>query len=259
MLESPARPDVSAAVLARDEERFLDDCLASLGWADELLVVVDSASRDGTLEIARRHTPHVHLRPFVSFPEQRNAALELARSQWVLFVDADERVSPELAAEVRQVLAAAPTVDGFWIPRRNFICGREVRHAGWWPDEQLRLLRRSRARFDPAQVVHEVAILASGAGRLRHPLVHLNYDSLAEFRAKQERYSRLEAERLFLQGVRPRLRSYLGQPAREFWRRYVSLQGYREGWLGLALSALLAYATLRTELRLARLWRDEKR
>jgi hypothetical protein len=147
--------------------------------------------------------------------------------------------------------------DGFWIPRRNIICGREVRGAGWWPDEQLRLLRRQRARFDPERIVHELALLQSPAGHLSQPLLHHNYESLGEFCRKQDRYSSLEARRLYQQGMRPRRRSLVGQPAREFWRRYVTLRGYREGWLGLALSSLLAYYTLLTYRRLAALWRTQ--
>ncbi|MBI4493913.1 MAG: glycosyltransferase family 2 protein [Chloroflexi bacterium] len=248
-------PSVAAAVLVKDEEAVLAECLETLRWADELVVVVDEATRDRSAEIARRFTAHIHVRPFTSFPDQRNAALALACSEWVLFVDADERVSPELAAEVRAVVAAPGECDGFWIPRRNVICGRVVRHAGWWPDEQLRLLRRARARFDPERLVHELATLEGPAGHLRQPFLHYNYDNLAEFCRKQERYSALEAQRLFRLGARPRARSFVGQPAREFWRRYVAWQGYREGWLGLALSALLACYTLRSQRRLAALWR----
>lgn len=246
---------ITAAVLVKDEEAVLAECLETLRWADELLVVVDASTHDRSVEIARRFTSHVHVRPFVSFPDQRNAGLDVAHSAWVLFVDADERVSPELAAEVRKVVATPAGCDGFWIPRHNVICGRVVRHAGWWPDEQLRLLRRERARFDPARLVHELAMLETPAGHLRNAFVHYNYDNLGEFCRKQEQYSALEAQHLFGKGIRPRARALLGQPARELWRRFVSLQGYREGWLGLTLSALLAFYAFRTQQRLASLWR----
>jgi hypothetical protein len=120
--------------------------------------------------------------------------------------------------------------------------GRIVCHAGWWPDYQLRLLQPSHARYDPRRVVHEVPRLDGPAGYLSEPLVHFNYRNLAEFFEKQERYTRLEADRwLATYRRRPRLRGVLGQPVREFWRRYVTLEGYREGGLGLVLCLTLAW------------------
>ena len=244
-------PTVTAAVLARDEEAFLDACLRSLAWADEVLVVVDAASRDRTEAIARARGARVARRAFDSFPGQRNAALALARGDWVLFVDADERVSPALAAEVRAAIGGAGA--GYWIPRRNRILGHWMRGAGWHPDEQLRLLRREAARYDPARLVHEVAEVDGALGRLQAPLVHLNYASLAEFWGKQRRYATLAARSRAAQP--PRARALLGMPLREFWRRFVRLGGYRDGALGLVLCVILAYfewETVRQARALAR-------
>ena len=152
-------PTVTTAVLARDERAFLDGCLVSLRWADELLVLVDDQTRDQTAEIAARYTERVIVCGFRGFPHQRNRALDLARGDWVLFVDADERVPPSLAAEARQlVLGAASGADvapvGAWVPRRNVIAGEWVRWVGWWPDHQLCLLRRGCARYDESGLVH---------------------------------------------------------------------------------------------------------
>src|SRR5258708_7254396 len=119
--------------------------------------------------------------------------------------------------------------------------GRVILHAGWFPDYQLRLLERTAAHFDPVRVVHEGALVDGPVGHLSAPLVHFNYRSLGEFIAKQERYSPLEAQRWLGRFGRPRVRALIGQPLREFWRRFVQLRGYREGWLGLVLSLLLAY------------------
>ena len=246
---------VAAVVLARDEADALDGCLAWLGWADRLLVIVDAATRDRSAEIARRYTDRVVMLPFRGFPQQRNAGLELAESDWVLFVDADERVPPALAQEVRRATATPTEVAGYWIPRRNLIRGEWVRHAGWWPDHQLRLLRRDRARYDESRAVHEVAELDGPAGELAEPLLHLNYESLAELRAKQVAYARLEARSLWACGVRARPRNLVLQPIRELRRRYLELGGYRQGGLGLALSAEMARATFVTYRELLRLGR----
>jgi glycosyltransferase involved in cell wall biosynthesis len=233
---------ITAAVIARDEEASIGDCLATLAWADERLVLIDAATIDRTREIAREGGARVAERTFDTFAAQRDAALGVASGEWVLFVDADERVSPALRQEVLARVASPGQCVGFWIPRQNVLMGRVVRHAGWWPDYQLRLLQQGHARFDPRRVVHEVPLLDGPVGYLSEPLVHFNYRSLAEFFAKQERYTRLEARRwLATYRRRPRLRSLVGQPAREFWRRYVTLEGYREGGLGLVLCLSLAW------------------
>jgi glycosyltransferase involved in cell wall biosynthesis len=236
-----ARPTLTAAVIARDEEAMLGDCLTSIAFAEECLVLVDAATRDRTREIARERGARVEEQVFVNFAAQRDTALKLARGDWVLFVDADERVSSALRDEVLGTLARPGGCRGFWIPRHNYLMGRVVRHAGWFPDYQLRLLQRRSAHFDPRRVVHEGAIVDGPVGHLREPLVHFNYRDLAEFVRKQERYCPLEAEHWLASFGRPRLRAVGGQPVREFWRRYVTLRGYREGLLGLVLSVLLAY------------------
>jgi hypothetical protein len=232
---------LTAAVIARDEERMLADCLRSIAFADERLVLVDAATRDRTREVARIHGARVEERAFDNFAAQRDAALQLALGDWVLFVDADERVSPALREEVLCAVSNPMTRCGFWIPRHNYLMGHLVRHAGWFPDYQLRLLARRSTHFDPIRVVHELAQVDGPLGHLTEPLVHFNYATLREFVLKQERYCPLEAERWLATFGRPHLRALLGQPVREFWRRYVELQGYREGPLGLVLSLTLAY------------------
>jgi glycosyltransferase involved in cell wall biosynthesis len=237
----PAGPRLTAAVIARDEERMLGDCLRSVAFADERLVLVDAATRDRSREIATGLGARVEERAFDNFAAQRDAALRLANGDWVLFVDADERVTSDLQTEVLAAIAQPGACRGFWIPRHNHLMGRVIRHAGWFPDYQLRLLERRAAHFDPIRVVHEEALVDGPVGHLRVPLVHFNYRSLAEFVHKQERYCPLEAQRWLARFGRPRPQALVGQPLREFWRRYVGLAGYREGVLGLVLCALLAY------------------
>ena len=232
---------LTAAVIARDEERQLPGCLESLAFADERLVLVAAQTVDRTREVARMHGARVEERTFDNFAAQRDAALRLAHGEWVLFVDADERVTPELCAEVLRTIDQPAGARGYWIPRHNLLMGRVVRHAGWYPDHQLRLLQRQFARFDPTRPVHELALVDGAVGQLHEPLVHFNYASLSQFIRKQERYCSLEAQRWLTWYGPPRARALVGQPLREFWRRYVQLEGYREGYLGLVLCALLAF------------------
>jgi (heptosyl)LPS beta-1,4-glucosyltransferase len=250
---------LSAVVITKNEERHIGECLACLGWADELLVV-DSFSVDRTTVNAETAGAKVYQRPFVSFPQQRNAALALAQADWVLFVDADERVTPELGAEVRQAISGSAekvdsSVAGYWIPRRNIIWGRWIKHGGWYPDYQLRLLKRGRATYDERRQVHEVVVLDGDAAYLAECLVHYNYERLGQFFAKQAQYALLEAHSMLRAGVHPRPRNYVLQPLREMYRRYVQLRGYRDGWAGLLLAVLLGYYNLATYLTLRKLWR----
>jgi glycosyltransferase involved in cell wall biosynthesis len=240
---------VTAVVLTRDEAAHLEDCLASLAWTDAVLVL-DSGSRDGTPELAARRGARVETRPFDNFSRQRNAALERVATPWALFVDADERVSPELAAEVRATLAR-PEAAGYWIPRRNLFWGHAMRGGGWWPDRQLRLLAVAAARYDPERAVHEVAEVAGPTAALGHCLTHLNYDSPAEFWAKQAAYARLEAERRRAGGFRTRRRQWLTLPLRAFHHRYVALRGWRDGLTGLIACLGMAAYELAVLRRLA--------
>lgn len=236
-----SRPSLTAAIIARDAAGDIEGCLRSVAFADEVLVLVDAATRDATRELAAALGARVEERAFDTFAAQREAALELARGDWVVFVDTDERVTPALRDEVLATIAEPGDLRGGWIPRHNRMLGRLVRHAGWYPDYQLRLLKRGAARFDPQRPVHELALLDGPAAHLRQPLIHESYRSLGQFVTRQERYCHLDAERWLITFGRPRWRALIGQPLREFWRRYVQLRGYREGWLGLVLCLILAW------------------
>lgn len=230
---------ISAVVLTLNEEKHLPDCLASLAWADEL-VVYDSFSADRTSGIARSYGARIIQRTFQNYASQRNAALQAVAADWIFFVDADERATPAVGAEIREVTGRSD-IAGWWIPRHNYIFGRLTLHAGWYPDYQLRLLRRGRARFDPERPVHELALLDGPEGHLQQPLVHLNYDTVDEFIAKQHSYAAYDASVLRRHGRRPAGRQILTAPLRKFYWRLVTLQGYRDGWHGLRLSGLMAY------------------
>lgn len=243
---------LSVAIIARDEERHIGGCLESVAdLADELLVLLDERTADRTAAVAAAHGATVRSVPWRGFPAQRNLALDLCRNPWVLFLDADERVTPELAAEIRGLMATmeqergdseqeAPIV-GYRIPRQNLFFGRVLRGGGWYPDYQLRLLRRDAARYDESRLVHEFPLLAGEVGSLRGHLRHHNIEGLGELWAKQSVYALAEARTLYAEGRRARWRNFVGAPARELWRRYVLLGGWRDGLLGLFLCGTLAW------------------
>jgi len=235
-------PTLAVVILARDEESNIRDCLRSVDWADKLCVLLDTRSTDRTTQLAEQDGAEVKEQPFANFAAQRDAALDLFEADWIFFVDADERGTPELGAEIRRAVREGEPV-GWWVPRRNYIWGKWIRHAGWYPDFQLRLLKRGRAHYDPAREVHEVVVLDGPEGFLQNPLTHYNYTSVGQFLRRQGYYASYEASILVKQGIRPRLHSLLLQPWREFVRRYWTLQGYKDGGHGLLLSLLMAYYT----------------
>jgi glycosyltransferase involved in cell wall biosynthesis len=258
---------LSVAIIARDEERHLAGALESVrGLADEVLLLLDSRTTDRSAAIGQTAGARVLAEPWRGFPAQRNRALDLCAGDWVLFLDADERVTPELRAEIQHVLMNRDTMTrwqdnkmcqpssilsprrlvtlspvGYWIPRHNQFFGKTLRGGGWYPDHQLRLLRRDRARYDEARLVHELVLLEGPAAYLDHHLLHLNIERLDELWRKQTSYAIQEAQTLHLAGRRARWRNFAGAPLREFHRRYVKLGGWRDGPLGLFLCATLAY------------------
>jgi glycosyltransferase involved in cell wall biosynthesis len=221
------------------------------------VIVWDSYSTDRTCAIAREGGAEVHQHPFKGYGSQRQAAMDALEARWVLFVDADERATPELADEVRRVIGQRPEVVGWWIPRHNYIFGKLTLHAGWHPDYQMRLLRMDCSRWDPKREVHELAILDGPDGHLENVLIHYNYDSLRLFVAKQRRYVEIDAHILDEAGERVKPWSSLWMPIRHFKWRFLDLEGYRDGLHGLWLSLLMSYYEGKKYARLAQLRRAQ--
>jgi (heptosyl)LPS beta-1,4-glucosyltransferase len=244
-----------AIILTYNEAAHIQDCIRSVSFADSVLVF-DSYSTDATVDLAQQAEAEVAQRVFDNYADQRNAALAAVEGQaeWVLFIDADERVSPELAAEIRSAMEQ-PGYAGWRMPRHNYIFNRLTLGAGWYPDYQTRLLRVGKAHYEPTRKVHEVVVLDGSLGTLQHPLVHHNYRDLAHFTDKQRRYTAYEAQILYQQGIRPKPQNYILQPLRHFRWRFFQLKGYRDGLHGLRLSLLMAWYEWRKYVLLRALWK----
>ncbi len=244
-------PPLAAVILTKNEEQHIGACLDSLAWA-ERRVVFDSFSTDRTCEIAREHGAEVIQHPFSDYASQRNAALQAVEADWIFFVDADERATPELAEEITAIGAqgrsaresagqssGASEVVGWYVPRHNYLFGKLTRGAGYWPDYQMRLLKRGRARYDrPAS---EIAELDGRSAYLQNALLHYNYETIEQFHQKQSFRIDFEATNLDRQGAKCTFYSPYYMYLRHFWWRYVTLKGYQDGWHGFRLSLLLAY------------------
>lgn len=232
-------PELSVAIIALNEEERLRACLESVAWAEEI-VVVDSGSSDKTVAIAREFTDRVLFHAWPGYGAQKNFALAQCRREWILALDADERVTEALRAEIAATLAANPAEAGFRIARQNFFQGAWVRHGGWYPDYQLRLFRRGRGAFTES-AVHESVRVDGPVGRLRAPLVHQSYRGIDEFVARANRYSELAARELAAAGRGGSLTDLLLRPAWRFLSMYVVRAGFLDGWRGLVLAVLYAH------------------
>jgi (heptosyl)LPS beta-1,4-glucosyltransferase len=239
---------VSVVIAARNAAALIGDCVASVAWADEVLVV-ENDSTDDTVGAARRAGADVFSHPFVTIGRQRNAAIERARNEWILVVDADERCTPEVASEVRALLDGAPPHDAYRIGRRNYFLGREIRHGGWERDRPVRLFRRT-LRYDE-RPVHEHVMTRGPVGALRARLVHRPYGSLDEYFEKLDRYSRWWAEQNHAVGRRATALAVIVRPPARFVTMYVLRGGFLDGARGVLVACLGAISVA---AKYARLW-----
>jgi glycosyltransferase involved in cell wall biosynthesis len=240
---------LSVTVVAWNEEERLRACLDSVAWADEI-VVVDAESTDKTAGVAREFTDRVWVRPWPGFAVQKNFALEQATGEWILSLDADERVTPELAARIRRILAAPDTASGYSIPRKNLFWGAWVRHGGLYPDYQLRLFRRGAGRF-VEDAVHESVTVDGRVEALAEPLLHQSYRDLEDFVRRSNRYSTLAAQDWVRRGRPVSVAALVMKPLARFVSMYIVKRGFLDGWRGLVLAVLYAEYVF---LRMAKAW-----
>ena len=240
---------ITALVPAFNEEESLRDCLASVRWADEIFVV-DSHSRDRTLEIAREFSARVVQHEYVNSAAQKNWAIPQASHPWVLLVDADERVTPELREEIRRILEEGPRFDGYRIRRANHFLGRRMKHCGWETDQVIRLFRRDLGRYQEREVHAEIQ-LPGPLPVLRNPLLHYSFRSFRQYWRKMQLYSDWGASQLHKEGRRAGWISIGLRPPLRFFKMYFLRLGFLDGVHGLVLCMLAAFSVF---LKYAKLW-----
>jgi len=229
---------ISVAIITKNEERNIRDCLESVRWADEV-VVVDNGSTDDTVKICREYRAQVYQEEWKGYSGQKNSAIEKTAHLWVLSLDADERVTPELRDEIGRTLEA-PEKSGYLIARMNFFLGRWMRRCGWYPDYNLRLFRKDRGRFQERSV-HERVTVDGPTGTLRHPMEHHTYRSLSDFMQKIDGYTTLAALEMRKEGRRYSHFAALLHPPFTFLQMYLVRGGFLEGYMGLLLSLLISF------------------
>lgn len=239
---------LSAVIIVFNEEANIEECLQNLSFVDEI-VIVDSFSTDRTLEIARKYTDKIVQREFKGFSDQRNAALELAQHEWVLIIDADEKVTDSLAVEIKDAISKGE-YDSYKMPRLTWFCSKPIRHCGWYPDYQVRVVRKSKLSFPP-RLVHEKILVDGSCGVLKNDLLHYSYRNTNDYTRKMVQYSRKAADQKILDGYKFRMSDLVFRPVLAFFKFYILRQGFRDGLHGFILSGLSASSIF---LRYAMLW-----
>lgn len=248
--QSEARPRLSACIITRNEADRLSDCLDSLGWCDEILVV-DSHSDDSTREIAAAAGARVIERDWPGHVEQKEFAIRAAQNDWVLCIDADERVPSDLREEILALRDAGfPRQAGWEMPRLSSYLGAWIRHGSWYPDRKLRLFDRRRGRW-AGRNPHDHVELEGPMGRLQGDLQHHPYRSLEDHLATIDRYTSTMAQGLHAEGRRARFRDLVLRPPARFCVFYLLRGGWRDGWRGLLLAWLAAHYV---RIKYAKLW-----
>jgi glycosyltransferase involved in cell wall biosynthesis len=247
---------LTVLIPCKDERLNIRPCIEAARLVADEILVADSGSSDDTKEIAKSLGARVIERDFGGYAEFKNWAIPQAAHAWVLVVDADERVTEPLAAEIRGVLAAPPEdLDGFWIYRRSFFMGHPVRHSGWQSDKVFRLIRRDVCRYRERRVHEEIEVDPRRAGRLENRLLHYTYWSYDQYFSKYVRYTRLGAEDMWERGERTSRAQLLLRPFLRFFQLYVLRRGFLDGLAGIQVCMLQSFFV--SFVKQGRLWELE--
>lgn len=244
------RPPISACIITFNEEKNIRDCLESVKWVDDI-VVVDSLSQDNTIRICREYTDRVFQIDWQGHVKQKNCALEHAKNDWVLCLDADERISPELKEEIERQLSKDDIgVDGFWFPRHSFYLGRWIDHGGWYPDYKIRLFKKSKGRWggkDP----HDKVILNGATKQLSGELLHFVYKNLSHQLQTVDSFSTITAKGMDSESKKFSMTELLIRPPLKFFEVYLIKKGFLDGLPGFIIAVTSSFYVF---LKYAKLW-----
>lgn len=243
-------PRLTATIITRNESANIDAAIESVAWADEI-VVVDAESTDDTAERARRHRARVEVRAWPGFSAQKNYAASIASNDWILSIDADERVTPELADQIKALLTSEPPQRGYRLPRISWYLGRWIRGTDWYPDYQLRLYDRRAGEWSERRVHESVSLKTGEPGRLTRDLQHFPYRDISHHLQTIDRYTTLAAEQMVADGRAPSIAGVALHPPFAFLRNYVLRGGFGLGSVGFVVSTLNSYYVF---LKLAKAW-----
>ncbi|MDI6782173.1 MAG: glycosyltransferase family 2 protein [bacterium] len=242
---------VSVIIITHNEEKNILACLESVKWADEI-VVVDAFSLDNTKKLAEGFGAKVFQREWPGYGRQKNYALSKASMDWILSLDADERITPELAEEIQEMIQN-PAIDGYQICRKAYFLGKWIRHSGWYPDYCLRLFRKGKAVF-AEKPVHEYVELDGRMGRLKGAMLHYTDNDLNHYLAKLQSYTTLAADELVARGKKASIVDLITRPMFIFLKMYILKKGFLDGMHGFILAILSSFYVF---VKYAKVWEGD--
>lgn len=250
------QPRISATIITKNEEENIEDCLKSLTWVDEI-VVLDCGSDDRTVEVAKKFTDRVFIEAWRGQGSQKNRAVELAAGPWIFSVDADERVTPELAREIREVMRLGEK-SAYAMRRKNFYKDQWINHCGWWPDWVKRVFVKGQARFS-SDVIHDSLQVATAVGKLEHPIVHHSFKSPEDFLNRAYWYAHHQAREMHAQGRKASLWTAISHAGYAFLQTYFLRLGLLNGAAGLLVSVSNAVGVFYRYMMLRDLIMEERK
>ena len=244
---------ISALAITYNEEINIEDYIKSLYFADEI-IIVDSFSSDKTLEIANKYNVKVIQRKFTNFSDQKNFALTLAKHDWVVFFDLDEKISDELVQEIKTLKNSNPKCSAYRIKRNFYFMGKRIKYSGFQTDYSVRFFNKKHCKYN-GDLVHENIVTSHKIGRLKHELQHHSYKSFDNYNNKLSHYSKLQAQELFDKNIRPTISHLIFRPLYRFMHQYLVRLGFLDGKEGFILSYIHAFSVFKRYLQLWLMYR----
>lgn len=245
--------DISAVIITHNEEKRLEPALKSLKAVASEIIVVDAYSSDETLKIAKKYTGKVYQREWTNFADQKNFANSKAALPWILSLDADERLSPELRHEIMALKEGEPQCSGFSMPRQVFYLGKWIRHSGWHPDRKIRLFRKDKARWE-GEYVHEKLEIEGEVGKLKSPIHHFTYRNIQDHLGRINTFSDLGAKKLYAEKKKCRWYHLVFFPFFRFMKSFFLKGGFMDGFAGFVIAVLNGYAIFSRYAKLKEIW-----
>jgi len=250
--------EISAVIITFNEEKRLEPALKSLAGLVSEIVVVDSFSTDKTVKLTKKYTNKVFQRKWTDYTDQKNYANARTSFPWILSLDADERISPELREEILEIKKEEPECDGFSIPRQVYYLGKWIRHSGWYPDRKLRLFRKERARWE-GEYVHERLVIEGKIQKLSGSIHHFTYRNISEHLDRINKFSELGAQKLYAKGKKCKWHHLVFMPFFRFVKSFFWRAGFLDGYPGFIVSALNSYSIFLRYAKLREIWKKGER
>ncbi len=250
--------EISVVLITHNEEKRLEPALKSVEGAGSEIIVVDSYSSDGTVKIAKKYTNRVFERKWINFSDQKNFGSSKASYPWILSLDADERLSPELRNEILLLKEGEPECSAFSMPRQVFYLGKWIRHSGWYPDRKIRLFRKDKARWE-GEYVHEKLVVDGKTEKLKGSIHHFTYRNISEHLTRINKFSELGAQDLYSRKKKCRCYHLVFLPFFRFIKSYFWKAGFLDGWQGFVISVLHGYAIFIRYAKLKEIWKKGER